>query len=722
MAGLIPDQAQQIIGDANGIGGDRMQGPGGITEQPWRGMLDQKPSATIIKINGDKITIIDGARPAEKRKAESFDDNLAEDLDSGALSQIAADLIEGIDADIRARQAFVENYEKGLDYLGTKMVNQSVARGRRSTAKVFHPALQWACVKFQSGCRGEMLPAAGPAKVQVAGMDTFNEEKIARDFEQDFNYYLTVAAPEYYPDTDRGNYYLAYGGSVWKKIYRDPIRQRPVVDNLYIPDLIVSPESSDPLTAQRITHDIPMMDRDVRMLMDLGIYRDIALSVPTAPENRLRKKEKEIAGKRSSPDRPQDTPHTIYETYCFLDLARFGLKEKDQPKSIRPGGYTAANDDDQAVPIPYRVTIDKDSRAILEIRRNWKQGDRTFRRRQTFVKYSMIPGMGGQDYGYLHLIGNVVQALTALLRLTIDAGMFSIFPGGIRLKGARTDTNEINPAPGEWAELDVVVDDIKKALMPMPYKEPSLVVFQLMQYLEGQIKTIAGAVEFEVGEGKTNIPVGTMMAMIEQQTQVMASIHKRLHTAQKEELLALHQLFVEYPEDLDRFAGVSGRNWASTGELADMKIVPRSDPNIPAQTHRLMQSTALSMLAGQPNFAPLMEQGEVLNRLLMNIGIGDPQSLIKQQPPQPQAPPPDPKILLHQQDATIKQAEMQADAQKDQMDGELRLKELGIESQDRAADRASREKIAEMKLHGESIKMASAQANKGLVGGGAPPQ
>ncbi len=260
-----------------------------------------------------------------------------------------------------------------------------------------------------------------------------------------------------------------------------------------------------------------------------------------------------------------------------------------------------------------------------------------------------------------------------------------------------------------------MVDDIRKALMAMPYKEPSMVVFQLMQYLEGQIKTIAGAVEFEVGEGKTNIPVGTMMAMIEQQTQVMAAIHKRMHTAQKEELIALHQLFVEYPEDLDRFAGVSGRVWAETGQLADMRIAPRSDPNIPAQTHRLMQSTALAMMAQQ--FGPLMNQPEVLKRLLMNIGIGDPQSLISQTPPA--GPPPDPKLAMHQADQAAKREQMAADMQKDQMDGQLRLKELGIESQDRAADRDSRERIAGMKLHGEGLKIQAAAQNRasGLTGG-----
>ncbi len=696
MAGLIPDAS---IGGANDIGHDRVPDSRDI------GSDAVEPSVvsanTVIKIDGDKITIIDGADTEKKRKTSyNFDDNLAEDIDISSLSMISTDLLQGIDEDERSRSEFIANYTKGMDYLGLKMSTLGATRGRRSTAKVVHPALQWSCIKFQSGARGEMLPAAGPVKVPVDGNDTAEAQEIARDLEQDMNHALTVGMSEFYPDADRGHFYLAYGGNLFKKVYRCPVRQRPVSECVYISDLIFSNEATDLENAQRVTHRSMLSQREVQQFMAMGIYKDVSLIPPTSSDDKVRSKEQEIMGQKSSGQRPEDRQHTIYECYTFLDLTAFGIKEKGQPpiNSFTQNNLLGASE--SHLPLPYRVTIDKDSREVLEIRRNWREGDPRFLRRKTFIHYTLIPGMTGLlGLGYLHLLGNTVQALTGLLRLMIDAGMFANFPGGVRLKGTRSDTNEINPAPGEWAMIDAVVDDIRKTLMPMPYKDPSGILLQLMQYLENQIRTISGAVEFDSGEGKTNIPVGTMMAMVEQQTQVMAAVHKRMHTCQKDELCAIKALFAEFPEDLMKLSGVSGRDWTKTGELKDIRISPRSDPNIPAQVHRIMQSGALAMLAGQ---APsLYNQHEVHRRLLMNIGISDINTLLN---PPNSASPPDPRVAGKQADISVKQSQIQADSQKEILAGKMRMAEMAQEAQQRDLDRASAQAISQDKVKIEAMK------------------
>ncbi len=698
MAGLLPDSS---VGNVTYLGGARMQSPDDEIASP-----SLRPTATIIRINGDKITIEDGV-PAqdEVRQSTNFDDNIAELLSESSLAEIAQDLLDGIESDIRSRQEFVQNYMKGLDYLGIKMQNQGVTRGRKSTAKVFHPALQWACTKFQSSARTELLPASGPCKVVEWNQETAQTDDVARDLEMDMNWFLTVGAPEYYPDMDRGLYYLGYGGTLYKKIYRCPLRQRPASDCVYIPELIVSPEASSLETAQRITHDIgEMTDRDVQKLMDQGVYRQIALMPATTDENQIRKKEREISGKRESSDRPQDMPRRIFECYTFLDLSPYGHKEKGRPKAKRLGSPLSSSSPVE-LPVPYKVSIDRDSREVLEIRRNWKQGNRRFARRRTFVEYAMIPGMGTLNYGYLHLLGNLVQALTALTRMTVDAGMFSNFPGGVRLRGARTDTNEINPAPGEWALLDVPVDDIRKALMAMPYKGPDATVFNLITHFEQLVQQLVGAVEMNEGEGKTHIPVGTMMAMVEQQTVTMQAVHKRLHTAQAAEFAALKELFAENPDDLVEMESRSGRMW--TEEMFEnVSLVPASDPNVPSQVHRIMQATALATLAqSQPG---LYDTVKVNKRILHAIGISDGESYMNPaavanagKPPQP---PPNPMLQEKMLDAQEHQKDQQFQQQKVMAEGALREKELQQESANQAADRESRLQIAKLKLTGDMMK------------------
>jgi len=335
----------------------RGQGPG-------LGAVPAQPSADGLEIEIDegtgRVRVREtGARPGPATP-RSFDENLAERLEDAALSAIAEELLAGIEADERSRRDMLEQYARGMDLLGLKLDGDAAGfaagQGGKTISRIRHPILLWACVRFQAGARGELLPAAGPVKVRIDGEGNAAKDTLARDFERDFNHYLTVTASEYYPDTDRGLFYLAYGGTLFKKVYRCPLRERPVAECVYMPDLIVSNDATDLDNAQRVTHRFEMARATLKRLQQEGFYLDIELTPPSgaAPEPTAQKAA-EIAGVTAQRERPQDRQHRIFECYAELDLAAPGMAEA--------GGRVGR-------PLPYRVSIDQDSRKVLEIRRN----------------------------------------------------------------------------------------------------------------------------------------------------------------------------------------------------------------------------------------------------------------------------------------------------------------------------------------------------------------
>jgi hypothetical protein len=343
-------------------------------------------------------------------------------------------------------------------------------------------------------------------------------------------------------------------------------------------------------------------------------------------------------------------------------------------------------------------------------------------------------------------LGNQARALRAIWRLMVDAGMFSLFPGGVKLRGARTGTNEIAPSPGEWVDIDAPASsDIRNVLMPLPYKTLDAVYIQLAQLIEEGAQRLGGAVTIETGEGRTNVPVGSIMAMIEQTTQIMAAVHKRNHRAQRKELRLLRELFAENPDDLILLARTPDRSWLVSAEIKDLNLVPASDPNIPAQVHRIMQSWALMTIAGMN--PGMYDMHAVNDRVLRTIRVSNPEVLLVQPAAPGQAPatPPDPKVIAaqtnmarvqvqsesKQREAALKQqsnlldhnakvAEAAASAAADQQDRQLDAQTAALESGDRAADRASREKVAQMREETERLRLEAEEvmhpANVGAIG------
>lgn len=658
----------------------------------------QDANSTQITINDDGSVEIDMNPRSSGEGGDDttgFDENLAGKHD---FTGLAADIVAGVQSDLTSRASFIDNYNKGLELLGLKIEESTTTRSQhRNVSRIGHPLLLESVVRFQAQARAELMPAIGPCKAHLLGNQVEAEQEKADCFEIDFNNFLTQIDKGYYPDFDRGLFALGFGGNLFKKCYRDPIKRYPVSRSIQIEDFIVSEDASSLDDAHRYTHRIYMGKNQLKRMQINKIYLRIDLGMGQGTTDATHQKQGEIIGLNPQGTRPEDQEYELYETYTDLDLSEYG--------------YTDRECKIDGLPVPYCVTVDRASQQVLAIHRNWKEGDEQYARRKRFVHYGLLPSFGFLCLGYLHLLGNSTRALRAVWRILIDAGMFASFPGGIKAKGVRTDTNEISPGPGEWVEADIgPFDSIKDGFMPMPYKDPSPVFIQLSEAIGQDAQRLAGLPEMEVGEGRTHIPVGTMMSMIEQATQTMASVHKRLHSAMQEELSLLKELFAEDPEALTVMARNPARKWQTADEFEDVNIVPATDPNIPSSAHRTMQAAALVSLSQGPA-GMLYDQMAVQRKALKGIGIDDGQTYLHQGPPPPQ--PPDPQVQLKQQELGLKQAAMkqqtvdsQRKAAHDVMKAQLDQKNKDRQTQLDLLEMQFKREMENKKLQSQHMKFA----------------
>lgn len=666
------------------------------------GQLAPDPSDPMTSATGMTIVVNDDgsvdqvfAAPAIRREpsSENFGANLAEEVNGPALSDIANDYMQGVDADIQSRSQFVANYLKGVDLLGLKIEEASGTRGsRQSISRIKNPALLKACVRSQSLARGQLLPAEGPCKVQTISGENTDEDELARNFEQDFNYFLTEVDKSFYPDTDQMLFRRAFAGSAFKKVYRDPILGRATSRAFSFESLIISEDASDLYSALRKTNELlysPVDVKRMQMVKGGGGWRDIPLSMPMQNDNQIRQKINQSQGLAPASTRSQDVSHTIYEGYWFIDPRDYGFDEPMAPEGL---------------PIPYKVVIDRDSKQVLALHRNWKPKDEEFKERQVFVKYGLVPGLGFLDYGFLHLIGNQARVLSAIWQILIDKGMLANFPGGMKAKGVRGSTNEITPGVGEWSEVSIGnSDDIRKVFMAMPYGDISPGLIEMLKIVQADVEALSGTIDIKDNTSGTT-PVGTILAMVEQQAQDLTAVHQRDHRAQKEELCLLRDIFVENPEDLKWLQRKgSKRNWAEmTQEFADMDLVPASDPNIPSQTHRIMLSQYLvSMAEKAPQlFGPKGLRKTAASAMAM-VGINDADDYLAtvQEIAQAMQPPPPPQkggsgagqasLAKAQMELPLKQAQVQVDMQRVQNQEAVNQRQAANEAAD-AEDRRAK--------------------------------
>jgi hypothetical protein len=655
---------------------------------------------TEQKPDGGVIVRLDAHR--QDTKEDKWFANLVDKIDGIKLSVIQNDLIDGIKADDASRQGWLQNGARGMDILGLKIESPgsdvSSSGEGPVMSKVRNPLLLEACLKGWANAEAELLPASGPVKVKSDGRETNQEDDDGDRLERAVNRYLTEKAVEYYPET---SHMLLWGvyfrGSGFKKIYRCPMRRRPVSEKVDGKDLIVSDTSTDLRSCGRITHQIEMRPSVFKRMVLLGAYRKTGAPPPNPEPDAIDSKIAGIQGTNPTPDRPEDKPYTIWEAQCEIDLDDFipaGSKFKGE-----------------GIPLPYLVTIDKDNEEILSIRRDWDEGDEHCNRQRMYVRYPYIPGPGFYGTGMLNLLGNASAAMTAAWREALDAGMFANFPGGMiaKLAGRQINT-DFMVGPGEWKPIETGNLPIGQIILPNPYRDVTPGLLGLIDKITEQSKALGQGAEIPAAEGIANVPVGTMLAQIEQATKVMAAAHKGMHTAQSEEIGMLVDLFRRHPEDLLTAAGDELPGWDATRLLAalqNVKLVPVSDPNVPSHIHRVAKALGLVQLLQIPDFKPLLDPKEALLRILAAMREA-PEGLIRDAPPQQGPAPADAAKLI---EAQSKAKKVDSDIANDSTENQLKQQELAAQVQTHQDDLIKEQVIHQADAQKAQADVAKAEAD-----------
>ena len=542
--------------------------------------------------------------------------NLAEFIDEDALDDLAHSLCDLVEDDDRSRQEWLDIMTKGIEELGLKIDDTDVPFDGACTAT--HPLLIEAVTKFQAKAYAELFPARGPVKAKILGIENEQTRRQALRVSTFMNWQVQEQMPEYGPELDRGLFYIALTGSGFKKTYYDRIMNRSVSRFVQANDFIMPYHASDLATCERYTHRYEITSNEVLKHVVAGLWVDNDLGLPADPDvNRVDEAIDEVEGR--SKTRFEDEIYTLYEIHTIVDLPGF--------------------EDPDGIARPYIITVERDSRKILSIHRNWAEGDPKQEKLLYFTHYIFIPGLGSYGYGYLHLIGSLAKTATATLRQLSDAGTFSNLPAGFKAHGLRVSGDQGPLAPGEFRDVQAPAMDISKALIPLPFKEPSATLFNLLQFIVTSAEKFADSTEQLLSEAKNYGPVGTTMALLEQGGKLYSAIHKRLHSAQAQDFKILARLNSEYLPPQYPFP-VAGMQEAILNSDFDGRIdvVPVSDPNMPTQAHRISRAQAIFAIAAQS--PQLHDMRKVLRTQYEALGEENPEAFLT--PPPAQAVPLDP--------------------------------------------------------------------------------
>ena len=695
-----------------------------IAEDGPKQDVDQHGNIMSIELPDGSITFsLDGSpiEKAEGRQTKWFD-NLVEEIDQAELSMIAHNLMKGVQDDLDSRKEWIEDRAQGIKLLGLKIEIPGLAGAAdgapvEGMSRVRHPLLLEAVLRFQANARSELLPTDGPVKIREDNNNAnLQSDQLANDLENDLNHYLTSTAKEYYPDTDRMLLMLGFGGTAFKKVYYCPLRNRPVSESIDADDLIVNNSATDLSNAKRITHRIYMKSSTVKRMQILGVYRDIDLSDPKMIKWDAAQREKMAQqGIASESYNPSDRDREIYEIYCELDIKGF--------EHTKRGKQTGLD-------IPYRVTIDASTHEILSIVRNYDEDTKDLpEARSNFVKYTFVPGMGFYDLGLLHILGNTTNALTAAWREMLDAGMYANFPGFLYADtGARQNTNIFRVPPGGGALVKTGGMPISQAVMPLPYKDVGAGLMSLVENINQTGMRVGGTAEQAVGEGKQDAPVGTTIALIDQATKVLNSVHKRMHAAQSEEFALLVRCFRENPDSFWQQNKRPARKWDEETflrALDQVDLVPQADPNTASQTQRLMKVVALKQIQAQN--PSMYDPIAIDTAALQAVGWSNPEQFMIPASAQGTPPPEmqqkmaelqikkqdsDTKAKLAQGKMGLDQAKIQLDMAKMQQDSQQGglvgpQEKTDHEKQVDGIDLIIKEKLADAKLMDSKLKAAS---------------
>jgi hypothetical protein len=568
------------------------QAPLGIEE-----LAAAQPDLSIEIENPESVTLDDGSMEITIQPGKEVDDefnaNLAEDMDEGQLTELSGDLIGEYDADISSRKDWLTTYVDGLELLGLKVEDRT--EPWPGACNVYHPLLTEALVKFQAETMMETFPAAGPVKTIIVGKQTPEKDAAALRVKDDMNYQLTDFMPEYRPEHERMLWGLGLAGNAFKKVYYDPSLQRQVA--MYVPaeDIVVPYGASSLETAERVSHVMRKTKNELKKLQVAGFYRDVDLGEPFLDIDEAEKKIAEKLGFNPT----EDDRYKILEMHVNLDLEN--------------------GDNEDGIALPYVVTIEKGTGTILAIRRNWNPDDELQAKRQHFVHYGYIPGFGFYCFGLIHLIGAFAKSGTMILRQLVDAGTLSNLPGGMKSRGLRIKGDDTPIAPGEWRDVDVPSGAIRDNILPLPYKEPSMVLNQLMNQIIEEGRRFASAADMKVSDMSANSPVGTTLAILERTLKVMSAVQARIYYAMKQEFKLLKGIIRDYtPKEYSYDPDVGDRR-AKQADYDNVDVIPVSDPNAATMSQKVVQYQAVMQMAQQ--YPQIYDLPELNRQMLEVLGI-----------------------------------------------------------------------------------------------------
>jgi hypothetical protein len=553
-----------------------------------------------------EIDLEDGSEMDNEDEAPpGFEDNLAESLDESQLAELAGDLLSEFDEDISSRKDWIQTYVDGLELLGMKVEDRT--EPWPGACGVYHPLLSEALVKFQAETMMETFPAQGPVRTQIIGEETPEKRDASQRVQADMNYQLTDVMVEYRPEHERMLWGLGLSGNAFKKVYYDPSLGRQTA--MYIPaeDVVVPYGASNLETAERVTHVLRKTPNEIRKLQAAGFYREVEMSDPTDTFDEVEKAIAEKMGFRASSD----------DRYKLLEM---------HVDIVLPDDEFAEEEYKNEIAVPYVVTIEKATQTVLSIRRNWEPDDERKQKRNHFVHYSYVPGFGFYAFGLIHLVGAFAKSGTSLIRQLVDAGTLSNLPGGFKTKGLRVKGDDTPIAPAEWRDVDVASGTMRDNIMPLPYKEPSQVLYSLLGTIVEEGRRFAGAADMKISDMSGQAPVGTTLAILERTLKTMSAVQARIHYAMKQEFKLLKVIIRDYTSDDYSYKPETGPKRAKKADYDMVYVIPVSDPNAATMAQKIVQYQAVIQLAQS---APGIYDMPYLHRQMLEVlGIKNAQKLI----------------------------------------------------------------------------------------------
>ncbi len=567
-------------------------------------IIENPDSVSVIDDDGG--VIIDFDPDATDLLDIEHGSNLADYMDDRDLMSLASELVSQFEADRNSRADWEDSYVRGLDLLGLKFEDRSTPW--EGACGVFHPMLSEAVIRFQAQTIQEIYPASGPVKTSIVGKIDDEKTKQAHRVQNYLNYLITQQMTEYRTETEKLLFSLPIAGSAFRKVYFDPNMGRPCAMFVPAEDFVVSYGASDLSTCERATHVMKKTSNEIRKLQVAGFYSDVELPAPSPDISEIQQKYDRLTG--DSDNYEFDNRHALLEMHVDIDLVGFEDTEKGQPTGIA---------------LPYVVTIDKSSTTILSIRRNWYEDDPMKMKRDHYVHYQYLPGLGFYGFGLVHMIGGLSKSATSLLRQLVDAGTLSNLPGGLKARGLRIKGDDTPIMPGEFRDVDIPGGAIRDNITFLPYKEPSNVLYQLLGDIVQEGRRFASAADVKASDINGEAPVGTTLAILEREMKVMSAVQARVHASVSKELKILSEIVRDYGPD--SYPYLEEEDDLVAEDFDDrIDIIPVSDPNAGTMAQRIMQYQAALQLATQ---APQMYDLPLLHRQMLDVlGIQDADKIV----------------------------------------------------------------------------------------------